>query len=152
MKKLTYFIDKGMDNYEPLFEYSPPDIDINEIYTRQLCTYFIKNGKQYTLICNEMHEDEDLLVLKENGNNYKSLTETEENYKGKGIYVEFRFVENDISSEFKLLSTVKVESHWDVLRFLLKDIVTIPEHNLMEITSTEIDEDRGCYVIYVKNI
>ncbi|CCF16974.1 hypothetical protein BLGI_4955 [Brevibacillus laterosporus GI-9] len=37
----------------------------------------------------------------------------------------------------------------DVVRYLLKDYIHIPELGHFEVDSTELDEDRGVYVIYV---
>ena len=45
MKKLTYFIDKGNGDYEPFYEYTVPAVGIDELYARQLCTYFIMRGR-----------------------------------------------------------------------------------------------------------
>jgi len=51
-----------------------------------------------------------------------------------------------------LFSRISSISHFDVLRFLLKDVVDVPGIGQKLVTSTEIDEDRGVYVIYVKDL
>jgi hypothetical protein len=43
-------------------------------------------------------------------------------------------------------------THYEVIRLLLKDVVQVPGQGSMLTTSTEVDEDRGCYVIYVRRI
>jgi hypothetical protein len=148
MKKLTYFIHDGKDNYEPLYEYTIPNVGIDEFYARQLCTYFIIKGTQYELISNEMVGDEEILVLEDRGKNNYVLDE--KSYRGMGIHVEFRRYKE--SENYKLLSAVPCRTHLDVIRFLLKDIVDVPGFGQMAVTSTEVDEDRGVYVLYVKAI
>ncbi len=148
MKKLTYFIHDGKDGYEPLYEYTSSSVGIDEFYARQLCTYFVIKGSQYELVSNEMNGEDEILVLEDRGRNNSVIDE--KNYRGLGIHVEFR---RHLESEnYKLLSTVPCQTHLDVIRYLLKDVTDIPEIGQMEVTSTEIDEDRGVYVLYVKDL
>lgn len=148
MKKLTYFIDKGNGNYEPFYEYDIRDVGIDELYARQLCTYLIMRGQQYELVCNEMSGNEEILVIQDRGRNVTVLDE--KNYRGKGIHIEFR--KHREADNYQLLASIPIASHFDVIRFLLKDITDIPNVGQMEVTSTEIDEDRGVYVLYVKDL
>jgi hypothetical protein len=148
MKKLTYFIHDGKGNYEPFYEYSIPNVGLDEFYARQLCTYFIIKGTQYELVSNEMAGDEEILVLEERGKNNSVLDE--KNYRGKGIHVEFRRYRE--SENYRLITAVPCRTHLDVIRYLLKDIIDIPDSGQMAVTSTEVDEDRGVYVLYVKAI
>ena len=148
MKKLTYFIHDGKGNYEPFYEYSIPNVGLDEFYARQLCTYFIIKGTQYELVSNEMAGDEEILVLEERGKNNSVLDE--KNYRGNGIHVEFRRYRE--SENYKLITAVPCRTHLDVIRYLLKDIIDIPGQGQMAVTSTEVDEDRGVYVLYVKSI
>ncbi|WP_174731586.1 RNA helicase [Mesobacillus harenae] len=148
MNKLTYFIDTGKGDFEPFYEYKIPEVGADEIYARQLCTYFIMKGIQYELVSNEMSEDEEILVLKQVGNSESSVDE--QFYRGKGLHLEFRrYSERE---RYRLLTSRPVETHFDIIRYLIKDVVDVPELGQMEVTSTEIDEDRAVYVIYVKNI
>lgn len=146
MKLLTYYIDKGNGQFEPFYEYSIPSVGIDEVYARQLCSYFIMRGTEYELISNEMSEEEDILVIKEIGRNLSG--EDERSFRGKGLYIEFRSPHE--RENFRLLSRLPCNTHFDVIRFLLKDIVEIPGIGQKLVTSTEIDEDRGVYVLYVK--
>ncbi|RSD25471.1 RNA helicase [Mesobacillus subterraneus] len=148
MKKLTYFIHDGKGNYEPFYEYTIPQVGLDEFYARQLCTYFIVKGSQYELISNEMDGDEEILVLEDRGRNHSVLDE--KNYRGLGIHVEFRRYQE--RENYKLLTAVPCSTHLDVIRYLLKDVTEIPGFGQMAVTSTEIDEDRGVYVVYVKNL
>ncbi|MGJ7922421.1 RNA helicase [Neobacillus sp. LXY-4] len=148
MHKLTYFIDRGNGDYQPFFEYSYPDVGEDEFYARQLCTYFIIEGMQYQLISNEMKGSEEILVLEEMGPN--QLVPDEQTYRNNGLHLEFR---SSLAEEnYRLLNVIPCDSHFEVIRFLLKDVVDIPVRGQYYTTSTEIDEDRGAYVIYVKEI
>lgn len=148
MKKLTYFVDRGNGKYDPLQEYHVPAIGDDEIYARQLCAYFVLKGKQYELISNEMADEEEILVLLERGDN-ETLSD-EGHFRGKGLYVEFRRHRKE--EQYRRLAVIPCKTHFDVIRYLLKDVVELPELGQMYTTSTEIDEDRGCYVIYVRRL
>lgn len=148
MNKLTYFIHDGKGNYEPFYEYPLSKVGIDEIYARQLCTYFIIKGSQYELISNEMDGDEEILVLEDRGRN--NAVVDEKAYRGHGIHVEFRRFKE--SENYKLIAAVPCKTHLDVIRYLLKDVTDVPGFGQMAVTSTEIDEDRGVYVLYVKNL
>ncbi len=148
MKQLTYYIDKGNDCYEPFFEYTISNVGVDEFYARQLCTYFIIRGTQYELASNEMDGEDDILVIKEIGRNLRG--EDEKSFRGEGIHIEFRSPHE--RENFRLLSRIPCSTHFDAIRFLLKDVVDVPEIGQQLVTSTEIDEDRGVYVIYVKDL
>lgn len=148
MKKLTYFIHDGKGNYNPLYEYSISAVGADELYSRQLCTYFIIKGSQYELISNEMDGDDEILVLEDRGRNHSVVDE--KGFRGHGIHVEFRRYKE--SENYKLLATIPCNTHFDVIRYLLKDVTDIPGIGQMAVTSTEIDEDRGVYVLYVKEL
>ncbi|MDF2038411.1 RNA helicase [Cytobacillus oceanisediminis] len=148
MKKLTYYIDKGEGEYEPFYEYSAQTVGIDELYARQLCTYFIMRGQQYELISSEMDGEEEILVIKDLGRNPHVLDEKV--FRGKGLNIEIRRYR--VSENYKLLSTIPCQTHFDIIRYLLKDIVDIPGFGQKQVTSSEIDEDRGVYVLYIKDI
>jgi hypothetical protein len=100
------------------------------------------------LVSNEMNGEDEILVLEDRGRNNSVLDE--KSYRGSGIHVEFRRYRE--SENYKLISTVPCRTHLDVIRYLLKDITDVPEIGQMAVTSTEIDEDRGVYVLYVKDL
>ncbi|GMK37649.1 hypothetical protein PCCS19_07030 [Paenibacillus sp. CCS19] len=146
MDRLTYYIDHGDGHYEPLLAYRAHDAGIDEMYARQLCTYLIAGGVQYELISNEMNDGEEILLVRPTGSNEPYYDEV--NYRGRGIHVEFR----KPNERGRLLAAMPYRTHYEVIRLLLKDIVQVSEHGSMLTTSTEVDEDRGCYVIYVRRI
>ncbi|WML43902.1 RNA helicase [Neobacillus sp. PS3-40] len=148
MKKLTYFIDKGNGDYEPFYEYTVPSVGVDELYARQLCTYFIMRGRQYQLVSNEMEGEDDILVLQEIGRNVTSANEF--GFRGKGLHIEIRKFREE--ENYKRLALIPCKTHFDIIRYLLKDVVDVPGSGQMMMTSTEIDEDRGVYVIYVKEL
>jgi hypothetical protein len=146
IQSLVYYIKSGT-SFEPFYEYLAANINQDEIYARQLCEYFTKDGKEYELYSNEMSEGEEVLVLQEKGSAVKFSNEKVYN---EGIHLEVRQYRN--IGEMTLLHTFHLESHWEVIRYLLKDIIDIPGHGQMARDSAEIDEDRKCYVIYVTKI
>ena len=148
MKQLIYYIDKGHGHYEPFYECMITNVGADEFYARQLCTYFIMRGTQYELISNEMDGDQEILIIREMGGNLSG--EDERSFRSDGIHVEFRSPNE--RENYRLLSRIPCDSHFNVLRFLLKDIVDVPGIGQMVVTSKEIDEDRGVYVIYVKDL
>ncbi|WP_431026997.1 RNA helicase [Lysinibacillus sp. LZ02] len=148
MKQLIYYMDKGNGHYEPFYEYMIPNVGMDECYARQLCTYFIMKGTQYELTANEMDGDQEILVVKELGRNLSG--EDERSFRGEGIHIEFRSPNE--RENYRLFSRIPCSSHFEVLRFLLKDVVDVPGIGQKLVTSTEIDEDRGVYVIYVKDL
>lgn len=124
------------------------NVGIDEFYARQLCTYFIMHGTQYELISNEMEENVEVLVLKEMGRNLSG--EDEQSFRTRGIHIEFRSPHE--RENYRLFSRIPCETHFEVIRYLLKNVVDVPEVGQMLVTSTEIDEDRGVYVIYVTDL
>ncbi|MFP7255041.1 RNA helicase [Terribacillus goriensis] len=152
MNKLTYYIDRGLHTYEPFLEYTAPSIEKDEMLARQLCTYHILQGRQYELLANELNGKEEELTLRDLGENQRQPDERTYD-PAHGIPIEFRKVLYPGSvgnAANTYLNTIKVDRHWDVLRYLTKDAVEVPSFGKMSVTSTEIDEDRSCYVLYVK--
>lgn len=143
MQSFTYFMDRGDDRYDPFLVYQ---IAPDECYARQLCTYLVAGDRQFKLLSNEMDGDAELLVIEELGPNVQYPDEN--HYRGQGIYIEFR----QPSRSGMLLAALPCATHFDVIRYLVKDVVEVPNHGQMHTTSTEVDENRGCYVIYVRGL
>ncbi|MFB9327915.1 RNA helicase [Paenibacillus aurantiacus] len=143
MQSFTYFIDRGNGRYDPFLSY---EIAPDERYARQLCTYLVAGERQYKLLANEMDGDAEILVIEEMGPNVRYPDE--KHYRGKGIFIEFRHP----SRSGMLLAELPCATHFDVIRYLLKDVVDVTGQGQMYTTSTEVDEDRGCYVIYVRGL
>jgi hypothetical protein len=144
--ELVYVIDRGFQQYEEVFHYPSETISQDEIYARQLCEYFVKEGKQFKLMSNEMEGETEILLIKEDG--AADTFRDEATYSGSEIHIEFRKYQR--LGDMSLLSSLKVDTHWDVIRFLLKDLVEIPGAGMRVRDSAEMDEDRKVYVIYVK--
>ncbi len=145
---MIYYIDKGNGHYEPFYEYAAANVGTDELYARQLCTYFIMRGTQYELVANEMEGDADVVVLKELGRNLSG--EDERIFRERGIHIEFRSPNE--RENYRLYSRIPCGTHFDVIRYLLKNVVEVPGIGQMLVTSTEIDEDRGIYVLYVTDL
>jgi hypothetical protein len=146
VKSLMYYVQQG-GQFEALYEYPTNAIEQDEIYARQLCEFFIKNGKEYELESNEMSGLDDLLIVKEKGNSKRF---SEETHYQSGIHLEIRQFKN--LGDMNLLKVIPLDSHWHAMRYLLKDVIDIPGIGAKIRDSAEIDEDRKCYVIYVTDL
>jgi hypothetical protein len=150
IKELTYFIKtgSGSDDFEEFYRFSASTTTRDEMLAKQLCTYLVLEGKQFKLLYNEMHGDEEFLVLEEEGMAKRFMDEAQ--YDGKEIVIEFRQYKQ--YGDCPVKQRLKVMTHLDVLEYLTKDIVDIPELGQREVDSTEVDSDRKCYVIYFKEV
>lgn len=146
VKSMVYYIQSGT-SFIPFYEYSTATINHDEIYARQLCEFFIKDGREYELYSNEMSGDEEVLIIHEKGSAVKF---TNEKTYPDGIHMEIRQYRN--IGEMTLLHTFNLETHWEAIRYLLKDVIEVPGYGQMARDSAELDEDRKCYVIYVTKI
>ncbi|WP_276531234.1 RNA helicase [Fictibacillus nanhaiensis] len=143
--ELTYYIEKTA-GYEPFLTYKiPENMHNDEKYARQLCEFFVTGHKEYELQSNEMKGSEEILIVKEKGPARRFSDEP--SYKGRGIFLEFR--QYNSTGDMPLLHVQALNSHWDVMRYLLKDVVEIPRQGQFLRDSAEIDEDRSVYVMYV---
>jgi hypothetical protein len=147
MMELTYYIEKN-EEYEPFLTYKiPENMHNDEKYARQLCEFFVSGGKEYELQSNEMNGNEEILIVKDKGTVRRFAEEA--SYKGRGIFMEFRQYNKE--GDMPLIHLQAFNSHWDVIRFLLKDVVDIPGKGQFTRDSAELDEDRAVYVFYVEN-
>lgn len=146
---LIYYQINSLGEYEALYKYEQNKIDPNEIYARQLCDYFVKNGVQYKLISNELEDNKEVLVLENVG--HAQFLNGERYYEGHEIHIEFREYRNrfEMPLLFTKILNPNDNPHWHAIRYLLKDYIEIPAIGIRKRDSTEIDEDRKCYVIYV---
>lgn len=147
MELIYYLHDRG--SYEPIYEYKKGKISEDEIYARQLCTFFIKEGIQYKLICTEGSLDNNSETITVEKDEVARSFYKEKSYPA-GIHMEFR--EYKYLQDMPVLHTQTLESHWEAIKFLLKDIVHLLGIGECHVDSTEIDEDRQCYVFYIGKI
>lgn len=143
IQSMVYYIQSGT-SFIPFYEYSTSTINQDEIYARQLCEFFIKDGREYELYSNEMSGDEEVLIIQEKGAATKF---TNEKVYPHGIHLEIR--QYRTIGEMTLLHTFELQTHWDAIRYLLKDVIEVPGYGNMVRDSAELDEDRKCYCIYV---
>jgi hypothetical protein len=146
VRSLMYYEQQGSE-YKALYEYPTNAIEQDEIYARQLCEFFIKDGKEYELEANEMAEMDDLLIVKEKG---ASKRFSDEKHYDSGIHLEVRQYKK--MGEMTLLKVIPLDTHWHAIRYLLKDVIDVPGLGTKARDSAEIDEDRKCYVIYVTDL
>ncbi len=138
--KLEYRLNDEKNHFPALYHYE--QLDVHEIFCRRLCDYFIKDGKifrktssakeqhSFVIYVEEDHEEELFLDAK----TYEHVTLEIRLYK-----------ENEPSP---LLFTYNLSSHKDVLAYFDNDYLQLGEYEY-EYISSEIDEDRSTYVLYV---
>lgn len=141
----TCYIKQKDEQFTAFAEYHSTEIGEDGILARHLCHYLIKDGKQYQLLYNEMEENREILIYEYQGS--AECFHDELFNSNKGVLIEFRRLL--AAGDTELLSHLIVPHHMDVVRYLLKDYIHIAELGHFEVDSTEIDEDRGVYVIYV---
>ncbi|OZM56856.1 hypothetical protein CIB95_08780 [Lottiidibacillus patelloidae] len=148
IQELVYFIKTGSgeDDFEEFYRFPASTTMREEMLAKQLCTYLVLEGKQFRLLYNEMNGEEEYLVLEDEGMAKRYMEEAQ--YDGKEIVIEFRQFKP--YGDCPVKQRLKVMTHLDVLEFLTKDIVDIPDIGQREVDSTEVDSDRKCYVIYFK--
>lgn len=138
---LEYRLNDERNHYPALFYYE--NLNKFEIYCRRICDYFIKEGKIYQKTSTLLEEDRFVIYVEED-------TE-EELFDEASVYQEITleirlYEEEDISP---LIYTFDLRSHEAVLDIFGNDYLQIGR-NEYEIITTEIDEDRSTYVLYVK--
>jgi hypothetical protein len=150
IKELVYFIKtgSGAEDFEEFYRYPVSTTLRDEMLAKQMCAFLVLEGKQFRLLYNEMNGEEEYLVLEEEGMAKRFMDE--ETYDGKEIVIEFRQYKQ--YGDCPVKQRLKVMTHLDVLEYLTKDIVDIPEVGQREVDSTEVDSDRKCYVIYFKEV
>ncbi|MBM7651006.1 hypothetical protein [Neobacillus cucumis] len=67
----------------------------------------------------------------------------ERGFRGKGLYIEIRRYREE--ENYKLITHIPCETHYDIIRFLLKDIVDVPGFSQKEVTSTIRKINRLCF-------
>ncbi|WP_232697336.1 hypothetical protein [Brevibacillus daliensis] len=144
MRSVTCYIKNGED-FTAFAEYHSTDIGEDGILARHLCTYFIKDRIQYKLLSNEMEEDREILIYEDQGT--ASHYQDERYNNGSGVLVEFRRLQS--FSEPLLVHQMTCKNHTEVVRYLIKDYIYVAQLGHQLVDSSEIDEDRGVYVIYL---
>lgn len=144
MPQLIYFEERD-NHYQALYTYDITAIGIDECYARQLCTYTIIQGEQYELLANELVNDDEYLIVKHIAPNEAGECE-QINEHNKGIQLEIR--NHDVATNYALLQRITCSTHYEIIRYLLKDNLAI-QATTYHVRSSEIDEDRGVYVLYV---
>lgn len=138
--KLEYRINDEENGFPPLYHYK--QIDRNEVFCRRLCDYFIKDGKVYRQT-SSLKEDGLFVIFVEEDHEEEIFLHAK---TYEHIAIEIRlFQENEPSS---LLFVFEVNRHEEALEYLGSDFVKFGEYEY-KVISTEIDEDRSAYVLYV---
>lgn len=146
MPTLTYKLIDKENTFPSIYQYDY--IDKDELALRFSCEYFVKDEVVYHQI--------DTVMSKERAEIYVEIDLEEKpfkyaNLKGSawgGIKVEFRkYMENE--SEYPLLEIREYHDDDDAILQLLSTLFIINGKEYSK-TSSEVDEDRKLYVIYVE--
>ncbi|MFC0272709.1 hypothetical protein ACFFIX_14835 [Metabacillus herbersteinensis] len=147
MKKITgleYRVNDKERGYPALYHYDR--LNQAEIFCRRLCDYFIKNGIVYHQTSCSLEREMFVIYVEE----APGETVFRDELAYKHVTLEIRM--NSENEESKLLKTLELFSHDEVLSLLGNDFLQIEglEEYEFKKTSAEIDEDRSTYVLYVE--
>jgi len=137
---LEYRLNDEASGFPAIYHYS--NLDPNEIFCRRLCDYFVKDGKVYSQTSSAKEEKMFVIYVKEESEEF-AFPDARTYQK---VTLEIRLLEEEKPSP--LLYSYHLSSHMEVLQYLGNVYIQIGEYEY-EIISTEIDEDRSTYVLYV---
>ncbi|MBE4909784.1 hypothetical protein IMZ08_17255 [Bacillus luteolus] len=143
MKKITkleYRLNDPHSNYPAIYHYN--HLEQTEIFSRRLCDYFIKDRKVYSKTSTALERDMYVIYVEEDKEETPFQTGTTYSH----VTLELRlFKEN---AESNLLFKYDLHSHEDALTFIGNDYLLLGEIEYEKVSS-EIDEDRSTYVVYL---
>ena len=138
--KLEYRLNDPQNAYPALYHYN--NLDQTEIFCRRLCDYFIKEKKVYTKNSTALERDMFVIYVEEDKEEAAFHSATAYSH----VTLELRHYSAE--KESNLLFKYDLHSHDEALTFLGNDFILLGEIEYEKI-STEIDEDRSTYVIYM---
>lgn len=145
MARLEYRLLDDEAEYPVLYEYDR--IDKKEIALRFACEYFVKDKRVYALASCATEPDAYVIYVTE-ADDEKAGVEAKGTSHWNGVRLEIRQFGEEWMN-YPLLHTRDFADMHDVLLYLQSDYVTIGDKEWGR-SSTEVDEDRKLYVLYVK--
>lgn len=139
--RLEYRLSDDSSLYPAIYHYS--QLDSSEFFCRRICDFFIKNRKIYRKTSSSREQDLFVIYLEEEME--EVLFEHAPHYSH--VTLEIRLFSEE--EESRLMETLQLESHDEVLEYIGNDFIQFGEYEFEKV-STEIDEDRSAYVLYVK--
>ncbi|PGT84685.1 hypothetical protein [Bacillus sp. AFS040349] len=138
--KLEYRLNDERNGYPALYHYEFSDP--YEIYCRRLCDFFIKGKKVYQKTSASLEDEYYVIYLEEDTDEY--VFDQADRYSH--VTLEVRDFKE--FSESPLIFTYDLYSHEEALSLIGNDYLWIQNEEYEKI-STEIDEDRSTYVLYM---
>lgn len=146
MAKLEYRLFDVENDYPALYHYD--SIPKDEIVTRFLCDYFIKDGVVYEKTSNAIEQPLHVIYVKR-ANDEIPIPMNRRSTVGTGfIVMEVREYRED-AKEYPIIQNLELSDLTDMAIIGQCNYLTL-EGVEWEQTSLEIDEDRQTYVLYVK--
>ena len=139
MDRLEYRLWLGEENYRLLYFYE--SIDLPQIITRRECEFFVKDGVTYRQVSSALECDTFVIYVEEYERGRKEA-EVESN----GLRLEVR--ELDAENGHPVIATLELPSHLDVMAYIGNSFTYFHGKEWLR-DSSEIDEDRKAYVLYV---
>lgn len=144
MPKLEYRLFDQANGYPAIYYYDV--IPREEIAVRFFCDYFIKAGKVYEKTSAAIEEPIHVIYVKECedefANNPKPV-----GLIGGYVILEVREYRED-TENYRLIQTLEFSDLLELLLYVQSNYIVLNDVE-WERTSTEIDEDRKVYVMYV---
>ena len=137
---LEYRLNDENKHFPAIYHYN--QIDLNEIFCRRMCDYWIKDRKIFRKTSCSREKDSFVIYVEEDAD--EELFDHAEKYEH--ITLEIRLYNEE--EESPLLFTYDFMDHQEVLEWLGNDFIQLNEFEYEKITA-EIDEDRSSYVLYV---
>lgn len=138
--KLEYRLNDEHHHYPAIYHYH--SLHRHEVLCRKMCDYFVKDGEVYKKTSSAKEKDVHVIYVE------KVLDEQPfQNTKTyEHVTLEIRLLKETEPSP--LLFTYHVSSHEEASDYFGNDYFQFGEYEY-ELVSTEIDEDRSTYVLYV---
>jgi hypothetical protein len=148
MKAIVYKLYANEDRKELQQEYEYDVLNNSEVTTRQSCEYFIKENKSYKILTSTVMPEGGVVLeghFVEETEPYKDMS-SDVSYRDR-IVLEVRNIKS-----LKLVHVFEFESHGESARMIRSDFIFVPithaKYQKWSLDSSEVDEDRGCYVYY----
>jgi hypothetical protein len=144
MPKLEYRLLDEENGYPSIYSYDK--IQREEIAARFFCDYFIKEGKVYEKTSASVEQQMHVIYVKEcedeKANNPKPV-----GLIGGYVILEIREYTEEAQT-YRLIQTLEISDLLELLLYIQSNYIVLNEVE-WERSSTEIDEDRKVYVMYV---
>ncbi|GAB2719305.1 hypothetical protein ACFQWB_05410 [Paenibacillus thermoaerophilus] len=144
--RLEYRLADEDRQYPLLYIYEV--IDKDEIGLRFACDYYVKDGAVYEAVHRGVEPGRAIVYVRRADDEQASVYPMPVRRSDRTIVVEFREY-RESSTLYPLIETFEFGDDDDCLLYLQSDSLYVNGRHWRK-TSTEIDEDRGAYVIYAE--